>query len=158
MAVNKETKQLAIPVWDFSFETSLLRKYIIHPFFLFQHHSFKVPEVLVREDGNVFSSLLRREISQLGLDFFFDRFWPKKCHISEVLAPESLLTGTSSILSDKIVNGRFTVQLITVMPQKTERQEARASSFIRISNQTSGPVSAFGLTCRCPTVEKPSNA
>lgn len=35
MAVNKETKQLAIPVWDFSFETSLLRKYIIHPFFLF---------------------------------------------------------------------------------------------------------------------------
>lgn len=157
MAVNKETKQLAIPVWDFSFETSLLRKYIIHPFLVLASliHSARSP-CPGRWKCFLFSPEERNQLAWSG--FFFDRFWPKKCHISEVLAPESLLTGTSSILSDKIVNGRFTVQLITVMPQKTERQEARASSFIRISNQTSGPVSAFGLTCRCPTVEKPSNA
>lgn len=133
-----------------SFEIHYLRKYIFHSFLVSASFIQSVRSPCPRRWKSFPSS--PEERSQLACSGLFDRFWPEKCHISEVLAPESLLMGTSSILSDRLVNGRFTVQLVTVMPQKTERQEARASSFIRIGNQTSVPFSLFCLTCRCLTV------
>lgn len=132
-----------------SLETHFLWKATIQPFFVTAPftQSARSP-CLGRWKYFLFSPEERNQLACSGL---FDRFWPEKCHISKVLAPESLLMGTSSILGDKIVNGRFTVQLIRVTLQTTERQEARAPSFIRIGNQTSVPFSPFCLSCRCPT-------
>jgi hypothetical protein len=57
----EENKAVCDLCLGFSLETCFFRKCIIH-LFLTSVPSFKVPEVLVREDGNIFSSLLKREI------------------------------------------------------------------------------------------------